>query len=127
MLDKDDVTTIMVHHSEMGQGIITALPMILAEEMDADWSKVRDVHVPVADVFKNPDFKAQSTGGSTSVRTSWDTLRQAGATIRTLFINAAAQEWDASPDQCHADNGRVLLKPGQKAAKYSELIAIESG
>lgn len=122
MLDKDDVTTIMVHHSEMGQGIMTALPMILAEEMDADWSKVKGVHAPVADVFKNPDFKVQSTGGSTSVRTSWDTLRQAGATIRTLFINAAAREWGISPDQCRADSGRVLMKSGEKAARYSELI-----
>ena len=83
---KDDVVTIMVSHSEMGQGISTALSMIVAEELEADWSKVRFEMAPVADVYKHPKFGIQWTVSSMSVHSSWDRWREAGAAIRELLI-----------------------------------------
>jgi isoquinoline 1-oxidoreductase subunit beta len=122
MIDPNDIVTVMVNHSEMGQGILTALPMIVADEMDADWSKVRSEHAPVADVYKNPKMRIQATGGSTSVTTCWDILRKAGATTRLLFINSAAKTWKVSPDECRTKNSKVLHSKTGRQLRYGELL-----
>ena len=89
----DDLVTVIVNHSEMGQGVYTALPMLVAEELDADWSKVRVEAAPVADAYKHSAFGIQMTGGSSSTWSEYDRLRKAGATARSMLIAAAATRW----------------------------------
>src|SRR6266540_736961 len=100
----DDVVTLTVDKSEMGEGNHTALAMLIAEELDADWTKVKLGPLP-----ENPAAwsRRMSTGGSTSVRTSWDILRKAGATARAMLVTAAAQTWGAEPSACSTANGVV--------------------
>ncbi len=86
----DDSVTVIVNHSEMGQGVIPALPMLVAEELDADWSKVRVEAAPVDPAYNHTLFGIQMTGGSTSTWTEWERLRQAGAMARAMLIAAAA-------------------------------------
>ena len=117
----DDTVTIMIHHSEMGQGISTGLSMIVAEELHADWTKVRTEFAPVASVYNNPAFGVQATGGSTSMETSWDILREAGAAARELLIAAAAKKWNAPKSKCKAENGSVVLSGADKRLRYGEL------
>ena len=124
---EDDTVTVRVNHSEMGQGITTALPMILAEELDADWSKVRFEFAQAESVYKNPEYGTQMTAGSTSVRTSWDILRLAGATARRMLILAGAQTWGVNPDRCFAETGRVIDKAGGRSLSYGQLAATASG
>ena len=119
---RDDTVTVMVNHSEMGQGISTALPMIVAEELEADWSKVRFEIAPVADVFKHPTYGIQWTVSSRSVESSWDLLREAGAAARELLISAAAATWGVSPKECRAENSRVIHESSGKILRYGELI-----
>ncbi len=87
----DDTVTIVIDKSEMGQGIVTSLAMLLAEELEFDWKKVKTEFAPAAPVYFNPVFGLQGTGGSTSVRASWEPLTKAGATAREMLIAAAAQ------------------------------------
>ncbi len=122
MVDRDNQVTVMVNHSEMGQGVLTSLPTIIADEMDADWKKVKGEHAPVADVYKNPAMKMQLTGGSTSVRTTWDILRQAGATVRTLFVRAAAADWEVPETDCETADGSVIHRSSGQKLTYGELI-----
>jgi isoquinoline 1-oxidoreductase subunit beta len=116
----DNTVTLMVGSSEMGQGIDTALPMLLAEELEADW---RTVHMALADadpVFNNPSFKNQVTGGSRSIRGYSELLRRAGATGRTMLLAAAAKRWGVAPGACRAENSVVSGPAGQRAT-YGEL------
>jgi len=103
-VDTDGAVTVTIDKSEMGEGNHTALAMIAAEELDADWSKVKVGAVPV-----NPAAwsRRMSTGGSTSVRTSWDILRKAGATARAMLVTAAAQTWGVEAAACSTRNGTV--------------------
>ncbi|MCP4751933.1 MAG: xanthine dehydrogenase family protein molybdopterin-binding subunit [Proteobacteria bacterium] len=126
-IDRHDTVTVMVNHSEMGQGVLTALPMIVAEEMDADWDKVRSEHAPVADVYKNPMMNMQITAGSTSVRTTWEILRQAGASVRRLFVEAAAQTWRVPPDECSTEKSRVVHGSSGRKLRYGELLEAAAG
>jgi len=112
----DDTVTIVMPRSEMGQKIFTALPMILAEELEADWSKIEVVQGDL-----NPIYGSQSTGGSASIRTHYDRLRQAGATARTMLVAAAAQKWAVSPEQCYASEGYVYLRDSTKKLSYGKL------
>ncbi|MFZ0468938.1 MAG: molybdopterin cofactor-binding domain-containing protein, partial [Thiogranum sp.] len=89
----DDVVSIRVASSEMGQGVMTALPMLIAEELDADWDTVRAEFAPINPAYANPIFGRQQTGGSTAVRGYWRTLREAGAVGRDVLLTAAAQTW----------------------------------
>ena len=122
-IDPEDNITIMVNHSEMGQGVLTSLPMIVAEEMEADWNKVRSEHAPVADVYKNPAFGVQATGGSTSLTSSWEILREAGASAKFLFMTVASQTWKVPVSECFAEKSVVIHKPSGKKLRYGELIA----
>jgi isoquinoline 1-oxidoreductase subunit beta len=121
-IGQDDIITVSVNHSEMGQGVTTALPMLVAEELEADWSKIRTEFSPVAPVYKNPAMKMQMTGGSTSVRTSWESLRQAGAVARELLIMAAAQTWAVPGGECRAVKGTVVHPPTGRTLRYGELV-----
>ncbi len=89
----DDTVTLLLSQSEMGQGVYTSLPMILAEELECDWPKVRIEMAPVGEAYQNPAFHMQGTGGSTSVRAFMQPLRQAGAAAREMLKLAAAKRW----------------------------------
>jgi isoquinoline 1-oxidoreductase beta subunit len=122
-LTPDDRVTLMFASSEMGQGSMTAIPMLLAEELEADWSKVRVAPAPVHPDFNNPITKQQMTGGSTAVRGYWEPLRRVGATTRELLIAAAAQTWNVPAGQCHARNSEVLHRASGRRLRYSALLA----
>ncbi len=116
--------TILVDKSEMGQGVMTALPMILAEEMDADWSKIRVEFAPAAPEYAHPWYHTQATGGSTSVRAMWLPLRHAGAAARQMLRLAAAATWNLPVEQIKASNG--LLSSGLHQASYGGMAAAAS-
>jgi isoquinoline 1-oxidoreductase subunit beta len=118
----DGKIVIQVNRLEFGQGVATSLPMIVADEMDADWSHVTSELAPPADVYKDPIRGLQLTGGSGSVRTSFKQYRDLGARTRAMLIAAAAKKWNVSPDRCSAANS-VVTGPGGKSAKYGELAA----
>jgi isoquinoline 1-oxidoreductase beta subunit len=117
----DDTVTVMVNHSEMGQGITTALSMIVAEELEADWAKIRAEIAPAESVYKNPAFGLQATGGSTSVETCWDILRQAGATAREMLVTAASKAWGVASTECKCVEGFVVHAPSGRRLRYGEL------
>ena len=118
-IGSDDTVTVVMPRSEMGQKIYTALPMILAEELEADWSKVRVVQGDF-----NPIFGSQTTGGSASIRTHYNRLREAGATARMMLVLAAAGKWEVSPDKCYASVGYVHLQGSRKKLSYGNLAAL---
>jgi isoquinoline 1-oxidoreductase subunit beta len=116
----DNSITIIVDRSEMGQGVYTALPMLIAEELNINLDAIRIEAAPVGDAYVNPGNGGQVTGTSNSVQDAWDKLRMAGATARTMLILAAAKRWRVDPAQCRADNGSVTNTQG-KALTYGEL------
>src|SRR5437773_2352490 len=105
----------------MGQGVFTALPMILADELDADWTKVRFEPAPVDPVYNNPVFKMQMTGGSTSTWSSFEQFRQAGAAARAMLITAAAQRWNVDAGSCGTENGMVIHSASNRRLSYGQL------
>ena len=116
----DDKIFIQVNRLEFGQGVQTSLPMILADEMDADWSQVVGELAPAADVYKDPLFGIQMVGGSGSIAHSFQQYRELGAKTRAILIAAAAEQWKVSPSECHTE-ASVVHGPGGRSAKYSEL------
>jgi isoquinoline 1-oxidoreductase beta subunit len=119
----DGTTTVMVNQVEIGQGIATALPMCLAEELDVPMSSVRFAFSPVEPQFNNPERHQMGTGGSTSVRSMGPVMRKAGAAARAMLVSAAAAKWDADPAQCTTAAGVVSGPAGQRAA-YADLLAV---
>jgi len=127
-IDELGQTTLVMPQVEMGQGIYTAIAMILAEELDADFSKVTLLHAPPNDkLYANPLFGLQATGGSTSVRAFWKPLRQAGASARAMLVQAAAAQWQVEPASCKASNGEVVHKESGRTLSYGALAAAASG
>ncbi len=116
----DGKILITVNRLEFGQGVQTSLPMILADEMDADWSQVVAELAPAADVYKDPFFGIQMVGGSGSIAHSFTQYRELGAKTRAMLIAAAADRWHVSPDQCRTENS-VVYGPTGKSARYAEL------
>ncbi len=116
----DNRVTLVLDKSEMGQGVMTSLPTLLADEMDADWSAVQIEQAGAHAAYKNPQLGMQATGGSTSVRSSWLPLRHAGATARALLLQAAAQRWQVDVAACRAVSGMVH-GPGGQQASFGEL------
>src|SRR5712692_296563 len=114
----DNRVTLILGKSEMGQGAMTALPMILAEELYLDWKQVSVEQAPT-----NPKIYDHGTGGSGSVAGSWLPLRRAGAAAREMLITAAAQHWNVSRDTCKAQNGGVLHGARKQFLTYGELVA----
>src|SRR6266404_1616001 len=117
----DDTVTILIDKSEMGQGIVTSLAMLLAEELEFDWKKVKTEFAPAAPEYFNPIFGVQGTGGSTSVRASWGPLTKAGAAAREMLISAAAQQWYVDASSCHVENGAVVHNATGKRLGYGAL------
>ena len=118
----DNRVTVMVGLSEMGQGVHTAIPQIVAEELDADWSRVRVQQAPADEAYANPIFHTQATGGSTSVNGHWDPMRKAGAAAREMLVAAAAQSWKVDASQCRTERGAVIGPNGKKLS-YGQLAA----
>ena len=119
-IGKDGSVTVMVKHLEFGQGVNTSLPMIVAEELDCDWTKVRYELAPAAAVYAHTMFGMQMTGGSSSVVNSWDQLRTVGAQARTMLAQAAAAQWKVDVSQVKADKGFMVGPAGQRAS-YGQL------
>ncbi len=103
----DDSITVIVDRSEMGQGVYTALPMLLAEELEVDFTTIRIIAAPVGDAYVNVGNGGQITGTSNSVTDAWLRLRTAGAQARTLLIAAAAAKWRIAPERCRAQRARI--------------------
>src|SRR3989449_8094396 len=116
----DGKIVIQVNRLEFGQGVQTSLPMILADEMDADWSQVVAELAPAADVYKDPLYGIQMVGGSGSIAHSFQQYRELGAKTRAMLIAAAADRWHLPPDQCRSENS-VVYGPGNRSARYAEL------
>ena len=117
----NDEITLVVSMAEMGQGVLTSIPQLLAEELEADWRQVRIEQAPVDPVYNNPLFKLQGTGGSTSVRAFWEPMRRAGAAAREMLITAAAETWGVDRSSCLALNGAVRHSSG-KQLSYGALV-----
>lgn len=113
----DGKITIIVARSEMGQGVRTSLPMILAEELEADWSQISIEQAGASTLFGD-----QTTGGSASVRTCWDPMRKAGAAAREMLITAAAQDWGVEPASCMAENCSIFHAASNRRRKYADLV-----
>ncbi|MGH9862434.1 MAG: molybdopterin cofactor-binding domain-containing protein, partial [Candidatus Acidiferrales bacterium] len=117
-IDASGQVTLIVAKSEMGQGVRTSLPMILAEELDVDWAKVRVEQAATRSDF----YRDLGTGGSSSVRTSWLPLRRAGAAARGLLVAAAAQRWSVGPESCSTEMGEVVHRESGRRLPYSALV-----
>jgi isoquinoline 1-oxidoreductase subunit beta len=120
-IDADNTVTIWVAKSEMGQGVLTALAMLIAEELDADWAKVR-VEQAVADRL----YGDQKTDGSSSVSDTFSNLRFVGASVRALFVAAAAQTWGVDQSTCRTEKGVVIHTLSGKRLPYGDLIGVAS-
>ncbi len=118
----DGAVTVVVGYSEMGQGVLTAVPMLVAEELDADWSRVKFEQAPADAAYKNPMFGVQATGGSTTVRASWEPMRRAGATARAMLVSAAAQSWNVPAGECRTERGMVT-HAGGRTMSYGQLAS----
>ncbi|PYT61298.1 MAG: hypothetical protein DMG46_04765 [Acidobacteria bacterium] len=121
-VSQDGTVKIWCGKSEIGQGVRTALPMIVAEELSCDWRRVQVVQADL-----DPKYGDQLTGGSLSVRTSYDNLRKAGAAAREMLISAAAREWYVERSACRAENGSVIHLSTQKRFLYAQLVTLAAG
>jgi len=117
----DNAVTIMVNKSEMGQGVYTSLPMIVADELDADWNNVRMEAAPAADAYKDPAWGTQATGGSTTIRHMYEPLRKAGAAAREMLMTAASQEWGVPVTECAVSQGKVRHTKSARFLTYGRL------
>src|SRR5258708_6528809 len=116
----DGKIVIQVNRVEVGQGTHTALPMILADELDADWSQVIAELAPAADVYKDPLIGVQWVGVSTAIANSFPQYRELGARARSILVQTAADRWRVKPEQCNASNS-IVYGPGNRSARYSDL------
>ena len=124
-IDNAGKTTLVIPQAEMGQGVYTAIAMILAEELDADFAQVVIKHAPPSDkLYANPLFGIQVTGNSNSIRSFWDKLREAGAAARAMLITAAAAEWQVDAASCSASNGNVTHAASNRTLTYGELADV---
>src|SRR5579871_170 len=113
----DDSVTLFIHKAEMGQGTVTSLSMLLAEELECDWKKIR-TEFPGVDPAFGP---MQGVFGSMSIRTSWEPLRKAGATACEMLVQAAAQKWGVPKSQCRAENNTVVNLNTKERLSYGSL------
>ena len=119
----DETVTVISAHSEMGQGVYTSLPMLLNEELQADWSKIKVEAAPVDKVYNHPVFGMQMTGGSTTSPAEWERYRKMGAVARVMLIQAAAKQWNVGPETCEAKDGVVIQSASNKRATYGSLAS----
>jgi isoquinoline 1-oxidoreductase beta subunit len=118
----DESILVIVDRSEMGQGVTTSLPMLLAEELEADWTRVQIEFAPADPKYNNLLFGMQATGGSSSVRAAYTAFRQAGAAAREVLISTVAQTWNVDRAECHAEAGAVIHSGGRRLT-YGHLVA----
>ena len=120
---RDGKTTLVMPQVEMGQGVYTSLAMVLAEELDADFSQVVLEHAPPSDkLYGNPLFGIQATGNSNSIRSWWIPIRKAAATARAMLVGAAAQRWKVPPESCSAADGKVNHAASGRSLAYADLV-----
>lgn len=117
----DGTVTVTINHSEMGQGAMTGLAMLIAEELDVLLSRVHTVFAPAAKPYRNPLFGEQTTGGSTSIRGEWERLRRAGASVRWQLVEAAAKTWQVPRNECRTAGGAVYHDASKRRIKYGAL------
>jgi isoquinoline 1-oxidoreductase beta subunit len=125
-IGSNDLVTVISNHSEMGQGIYTSLPMLIAEELEADWSKIRVQSAPVAAVYNHTVYGVQMTGGSTTTNSEYDRFRQMGAMARVMLISAAAQKWEVDAQSCRAEKGFVVHAASGRRASFGSLAEAAS-
>jgi isoquinoline 1-oxidoreductase beta subunit len=120
----DGTVTVVLARTEMGQGVSTALPMLIAEELDCEWAALRVEQAPAHEAYGNTALQAglMMTGGSSAVREAWEPLRRAGASARALLVAAAAARWGVDPSSCRTEGGRVIHRNGESLG-YGELAA----
>ena len=122
-IDSNGKVTLVIPKVEMGQGIYTSIPMLIAEELEVPLDSVTIAHAPPNEkLFTDPLLGTQMTGGSTSIRYAWEPMRRAGATARALLISAAAQQWRVDPASCHADRGEVVHAASARRIGYGKLV-----
>ena len=117
----DDKVTILISKSEMGQGVVTSLSMLAAEELECDWKRIHWEFAPADKAYFDPAFGMQGTGGSQSIHSGWIPMRQAGATAREMLVAAAAQKWGVDASECHAENGAVVHAATKRRLTYGSL------
>lgn len=122
-IGSDDIVTLIVHKPENGQGAETAIAMLLAEELECDWSRIRTEFAPIAPIYGGP---LQGTFGSMGVRTSFEPMRRTGAAAREMLIRAAAARFGVEPGDCHAENGAVVNGSTGARLRYGELAEAAS-
>ncbi len=120
----DDSITVLLAHSEMGQGVWTTLPMLIADELDADWSRIQVEHAPAAPAYIHTAYGIQITGGSSTTWSEFERYRQAGALTRALLLEAAAKQWQVPVSRLRTENGAVW--DGNKQLRYGQLVATAS-
>jgi isoquinoline 1-oxidoreductase beta subunit len=127
-IDRRGKITLIMPQVEMGQGVYTAIAMILAEELDVALDQVTLQAAPPSDaLYGNPYFHIQVTGNSNSIRAFWPSMRKAGAGARALMVKAAAQTWDVDPATCRTDNGQVVHQVTGRRLAYAELVGRAAG
>jgi len=122
----DDTVTVIVNHSEMGQGVYTSLPMLLNEELEADWSKIKIEAAPVDPSYNHTIYGVQMTGGSSTTPSEWERFRKMGAMARIMLTEAAATKWNVPPESCHVAKGFVIHAESGKKASYGSLTEAAS-
>ena len=122
-IDRQNVVTLVMPMCEMGQGVYTAMAMLLSEELEVGLDQVRLDHAPPDDTrYANPLLGSQITGNSTTIRAFWLPLRHAGAAARTMLVAAAAKRWSVEPASCHAERGAVIHTASARRLPYAELV-----
>ena len=120
-IESDGTVRIVAHRSEMGTGIRTSLPLVVADEMDADWNRVK-----IDQAIGDPRYGSQDTDGSHSIRSFFDTMRECGAAARVMLIRAAAAQWKVPPQECEAQLHTIVHRPSGRKAGYGELAEAAS-
>src|ERR671923_659339 len=124
VIGSDDTVTIRVAQSEMGQGVFTSMPMLIAEELACDWTKVRAEYASAnRSLRENRVYQRMATGGSSAVRSSREYLQQAGASARARLVAAAAQQWGVPASECRAENGTVVHRASGRKVNYGAIAA----
>lgn len=119
---KDGRVTVVVGQAEMGQGVFTSLPQIVADELEVDWANVSYESAPADKAFINPAMGMQGTGGSSSVKGLFAPLIRSAATVREMLVAAAAQTWNVAPETCKAESGKVIHTASGRSAAYGDLL-----
>jgi isoquinoline 1-oxidoreductase beta subunit len=117
----NDEVTLISSQSEMGQGIMTTLPAVLAEELGGDWNRVKIEFSTVALAYRNPRINWQFTGNSESTTSFFELMRTMGASAREMLIVAAAKRWGVRPEECHAENGRIIHRQTNRVLKFGDV------